>query len=88
MIKLAHIGILLKNICAQMTVDVPIELSWARQSSTMVSDYYPKAALAANPITNEVDISMNLFLHPCKSDADLHHEIILFTLIDLYLLDI
>ena len=58
MIKLAHIGILLKKICAQMTVDVPIELSWARQSSTMVSDYYPKAALAANPITNEVDMSI------------------------------
>lgn len=40
-----------------MTIDVPIDLYEARQSSTFVSDNYPKAAFPSNPITNEADES-------------------------------
>jgi hypothetical protein len=57
MINLLKIALTLKTGLSQMMIDAPVELSVARQSSTMVSEFYPKAALASNPITNKADLS-------------------------------
>jgi|TARA_B110000285_G_C15024167_1_gene563244 hypothetical protein len=57
MINLLKIALTLKTGLSQIMIDAPVELSNARQSSTMVSDFYPKAAFASNPITNAADES-------------------------------
>jgi hypothetical protein len=54
---LFYIALTFKNVSSQEMMDVRVELSNARQSSTMVSDFYPDVGIASNPITNEVDES-------------------------------